>query len=588
MPAILDDKESTPSGSEQSSLRNNDRRRRRGLSCWLVTVVAVLVMLAVALGVGLGVGMKRARHASTSQQTNVFVLKGAQAMSDEPAQDRIYIFVLEERFGAPDGYNRSMLMVNGTYPGPTIEVNEDDRVIVKVVNLMPNSTAIHWHGLYQRGTPYFDGTNGITQCGIPPGESLVYSFTLDGWSGTTWWHAHHGAQYTDGLSGAIVVHPRIKGPAVDGEVVLSLADGYHRSAADLVRQYLSLQGMTGEGLAGVSQGNEPVPDSGTINGIGQWGTGSQKYFQYDVESNKTYRLRLINSGSFAAIRFSIDNHTLTVIEADGTLVEPYEVSGLTIQVAQRYSVLVTANQQGSAYWMRSVIQQDAFTYTEAGFNGNQLAVLRYGVDRTVMPDSSLVDTDPGPGQTGLSDMDTSDLVPLDESYPPNSTVSYTLTVSMQNTADNRWLSFVNSTSWSPLQGQATLFQQSSMFTAGAGVYDKDSQFVISVPQEGIVDIVVNNYDDGDHPFHLHGHKFWIMGQGAGRYQAQALNSTNPMRRDTVLLPAYTWTVLRFKADNLWHMAAGLLMQFSTLASSVPAPPSIMLDQCNSPANLVPE
>lgn len=72
------------------------------------------------------------------------------------------------------------------YPGPTIEANVDDRIVVNVTNLLPNATTvssvregaaytkpaltrrfcslqIHWHGLYQRGTPWYDGTNAITQ-----------------------------------------------------------------------------------------------------------------------------------------------------------------------------------------------------------------------------------------------------------------------------------------------------------------------------------------------------------------------------------------------------------------------------------------
>ncbi len=33
------------------------------------------------------------------------------------------------------------------YPGPTIEVNQGDRLIIKVQNSLPNATSIHWHGL---------------------------------------------------------------------------------------------------------------------------------------------------------------------------------------------------------------------------------------------------------------------------------------------------------------------------------------------------------------------------------------------------------------------------------------------------------
>lgn len=40
-----------------------------------------------------------------------------------------------------------------------------------------------------------------------------------------------------------------------------------------------------------------------------------------------------------------------------------------------------------------------------------------------------------------------------------------------------------------------------------------------------------------------------MGIGAGRYTGQALNATSPLRRDTILIPAYSWVVLRFITDN---------------------------------------
>ena len=40
-----------------------------------------------------------------------------------------------------------------------------------------------------------------------------------------------------------------------------------------------------------------------------------------------------------------------------------------------------------------------------------------------------------------------------------------------------------------------------------------------------------------------------MGSGAGRYIGQELNAASPLRRDTVLIPAYSWVVLRFVTDN---------------------------------------
>jgi len=40
-----------------------------------------------------------------------------------------------------------------------------------------------------------------------------------------------------------------------------------------------------------------------------------------------------------------------------------------------------------------------------------------------------------------------------------------------------------------------------------------------------------------------------MGEGAGRYSGQELNATSPLRRDTILIPANSWVILRFVTDN---------------------------------------
>ena len=44
----------------------------------------------------------------------------------------------------------------------------------------------------------------------------------------------------------------------------------------------------------------------------------------------SHRFRLINTSCFPSYIFSIDGHTLTVIEADGTETEPVEVDQLEI------------------------------------------------------------------------------------------------------------------------------------------------------------------------------------------------------------------------------------------------------------------
>src|SRR5229473_3481198 len=64
---------------------------------------------------------------------------------------------------------------NGSCPGPTIQVNQGDRVRIIVENALPESTSMHWHGLEvpieQDGVPF------ISQKPIAPGTSYTYEFT---------------------------------------------------------------------------------------------------------------------------------------------------------------------------------------------------------------------------------------------------------------------------------------------------------------------------------------------------------------------------------------------------------------------------
>lgn len=571
-----------------------------------IAVGAIVVVLGLALGLGLGLGLKHHKSTSaaassspnsapsltTSPQTN-FVLDGLQG---QPPQTRTYFFTIAEATGAPDGVSKPMLVVNGMYPGPTIEANQGDTVVVNVTNHLPNTTAIHWHGLFQNQTNFFDGTAAITECGIPPGQFLVYNFTFGEFSGTTWWHAHYSTQYTDGISGGLVVYPTDpapKGfPSWDHDLLVQMNDLYHTFSSVLLAEYLSPFGIDG------TPGDEPVSDSGTLNGLGQWGGGGD-YFSFAVEPNKTYRIRLVNTGSFASIRFSVDNHPLTVIEADGTLVEPYVVSGVILDVAQRYSVLIHTNstQADGTFWMRSEVQTDMFTYDVPGQNTDIRGVIRYSnaTNSAALPTAS---DDPGPGVKNLNDMDVSLLVPAVKDTPPNSTRMYPVTVALENTNENRFLAFFNKTSWEPLSGTSTFMQvrnaalsNSSYAPDGASLQNPD-QLMITEDSIQVVDLLINNLDDGDHPFHLHGHRPYIMGMGAGRYIGQGLNEVNPLRRDTVLIPAYSWTILRFVTDNpgvwafhchiAWHMAAGLLMQINSLPSKAAqlAVPQAIIDQCN--------
>ncbi len=94
---------------------------------------------------------------------------------------------------------------NGSIPGPTIEVNEGDRLRFVVENRLPELFSMHWHGIEVPND--MDGMPGISQDPIRPGEKFVYEFTVHQ-NGTFFYHSHMAMQEMMGMIGLFVIHPR--------------------------------------------------------------------------------------------------------------------------------------------------------------------------------------------------------------------------------------------------------------------------------------------------------------------------------------------------------------------------------------------
>ena len=111
---------------------------------------------------------------------------------------------------------------NGSCPGPTIQVQQGDRVRVVFENGLPESTTVHWHGLEvpieMDGVPY------ISQKPVPPGESFTYEFTVHQ-EGTFFYHSHGAMQEMMGMIGMFVSHPaKSHKPQVDHDFGIVLQE----------------------------------------------------------------------------------------------------------------------------------------------------------------------------------------------------------------------------------------------------------------------------------------------------------------------------------------------------------------------------
>ncbi|CZR51745.1 related to laccase precursor [Phialocephala subalpina] len=592
-------KDDKPSGAVGVAEQEKPRTAKpRFGKVFLLLSGLILVIVALALGLGLGLGLKHHHSSSSSTEPSASatpsstpsgISENIPSWRRDPSEynldmdwdinaaptTRIFNITVSEIQAAPDGVVRTMLVMNGQFPGPLIRVNEGDRVLVNVTNELKNGTSMHWHGLYQNGTNWMDGTSGITQCPIPPGTSFLYNFTVTNQFGTYWYHSHVSSQYTDGLVGPFVVHSPSEAAVrsnYDYDQVILLQDWYHDLSSDLMPAY----------LASGNENAEPLPDNGLIQGTNYFNCSS-----YDPDSGytcqdnstrailpihpqKRHRLRLINTGAFGEFSVSIDNHTLSVIEADSTLIAPATVHRLPIHIAQRYSIIVNFNQSSSTnYWFRAQMNEHCFSDDNPVLDPDVLALISYS-NTTAEPTNSVDWSDVL--DVVCKDLNTTLLVPLVPASPPKQGLTYQLDVSFQIGAYALDKAYINSTTWTPStvptlnqaitalsSSNTSLSSQFSTSGLDTTLFSPSgSQFVLSVPSISVVDILLNNLDEGAHPFHLHGHQFWELASGPGDFDYGnygSLNTTNPMRRDTMTVNAYGWSLIRFVADNpgLWAL-----------------------------------
>jgi FtsP/CotA-like multicopper oxidase with cupredoxin domain len=512
---------------------------------------------------------------------NSYWLNSSFEITDKPVT-RTFDWTISAAYGAPDGYNRSYITINGQMPGPLVEANEGDTLVFNILNSLPNNTAsIHWHGMSQNGTAFMDGVPGATQCPIQSGHSFTYEFKVTQY-GTYWYHSHSAAQYTDGLFGPLIIHsvndPLVRGTDFDYEQVLLLNDWYHDPASTIVEGLLSADGYKGTTVA-------PSPQSGLINGRGVYNCSALSSTdttncvsltppEFVLEPNAKTRIRLINGGSHAQFDFSVDEHTLDLVEADGTAISgPTALHRVPIHNGQRYSVIIDTNvgSAGDSYWMRAEINTNCFAVVDSTLNTTAFAILRYGSTSTSEPTSS--DWTDALGDSCI-DFDDADLVPLVKKNAPSTVDKRAAfdsafgSIVYDNVSYNRF--FINDTTYTNYIYQPLL----ETVANNGSLNSSDVTYAEFSDDVWAGDIIINNLDPSlPHPYHLHGFEFFVVARGSGVLSLTDAenvdyNITNPIRRDTLVIPGGSHAVLRFANDLpgvwilhchiAWHLAQGFL------------------------------
>ncbi len=188
---------------------------------------------------------------------------------------------------------------NGQVPGPTIEANVGDTLVVRLTNNLDEPTTIHWHGI--RLPAAMDGTQ-VVQRLVEPGETFEYRFIVPD-AGTFWYHSHHNetVQMERGLYGALVVRDETE-VKVDRERVLMLDDVKLRRNGDFARFGSWIEEHTGRegGVRLVNGRSEPT---------------------LDVAAGQVERWRVINASSARYVLLSVGNREFSVIGTGGGLIE---------------------------------------------------------------------------------------------------------------------------------------------------------------------------------------------------------------------------------------------------------------------------
>ncbi|XP_004291906.1 PREDICTED: laccase-14-like [Fragaria vesca subsp. vesca] len=554
------------------------------------------------------------------------------------AEVHYYDFIVKEVNFTRLCENKLMLVVNESYPGPPIRARKGDTIYVNVYNEGFYGFTIHWHGVKQPRNPWFDGPEYVTQCPIAPGTNFTYQVQLTEEEGTVWWHAHSDWTRAS-VHGAIVVLPALGTmfpfPEPDEEEIIVFGSWYLGNLRERVEE--SLQPGSTETL--------PQSDAYTINGQpGDFLPCSiNATWRRKVDHGKTYLLRLVNANIDAEFFFAIAEHNLTVVGLDGAYTKPINTRYIVVTPGQTMDVLLYANSTPGLYYMAG--RQYLSTTSDTGFDHmNATAILQYNgnyttTDAPLFPEHlpmymsqaeafnftnkirSLASPEHPVNVPKESEITTRMFITasMNSLYCAPDLGPTCVNISFATSVNN--ISWVNPTTDSILQAYyrnisnpiyetdfpdqpPTYFNFTDGGTTMSTVLTVQGTKVKVLDYNETVEIVFQgtNVMGGavNHPMHLHGHSFYVLGFGFGPFDPvkdpKGYNLVDPPYVATFVTPKNGWLTIRFVADNpgvwFWHchvdrhmtwgMEAAFIIKDGGTAETSMLPPPAQMPSCDVP------
>ena len=215
----------------------------------------------------------------------------------------------------------------GTVPGPEIRVRAGDTIRYRLVNDLPQPTAVHWHGIRIRNA--MDGAAPLVQRPVPEGGSFDYDFVAPD-PGTYWYHAHNRSweQVARGLAGPLIVEDREPWAGREGA-----ATREHTLVLDdwlLERDGTLVEGRWAD-LHAASHGGR-LGNVVTVNGRARPALA--------VARGARLRLRLVNAATDRIMPLALPGLSAVLIALDGYPVDPRAAERIDISPAQRADIVI--------------------------------------------------------------------------------------------------------------------------------------------------------------------------------------------------------------------------------------------------------
>lgn len=214
---------------------------------------------------------------------------------------------------------------NGQIPGPIMRVSVGDKVRINLQNDLPESTALHLHGI--RVPNSMDGVDPYTQKAITPGTSFVYEFTaLEPAVGM--YHSHHNAQVQvpNGMAGAMLIGDW-------KEMAMKAAGGRTKDADNKAEQEVVMV-LNDSGTIGLSLNAKSFPATTPYS----LGVNESIVVHYFNEGNMTHPMHLHQPAGL-------------VVAHDGHVLEsPFWADTVNVAPGERWTVVYTAKDAGVWAW----------------------------------------------------------------------------------------------------------------------------------------------------------------------------------------------------------------------------------------------